>query len=146
MIPFIVMLAAILAARGAGAAGVEALSGWHAAVRVGLALMFLLTASAHFNRMRADLVRMVPSLFPNPAALVTLTGIAELAGAAGLLMPATARWAAIGLAFLLVGLFPANVQAARAGVTLGGRPATPMVIRLPMQLIWIGLLAWVAAG
>ena len=80
MIPFIVMLVAILAARGAGAAGVEMLSTWQAAVRLGLALMFLLTASAHFNRMRADLVRMVPPAFPNPAALVTLTALEIVLG------------------------------------------------------------------
>jgi uncharacterized membrane protein len=107
--------------------------------------MFVLTASAHFNRMRSDLIRMVPLWVPNPAALVTLTGIAELVGAVGLLVAPLSRWAAIGLALLLIVLFPANVHAARKGVTLGGRPATPLVFRLPMQIIWIALLIWVAA-
>jgi uncharacterized membrane protein len=106
--------------------------------------MFIFTATAHFNRMRPDLISMVPPRLPNPAVLVTLTGIAELVGAIGLLVPAVSRWAAVGLALLLVALFPANVHAARAGVTLGGRPATPLVLRLPLQVIWIGLLCWVA--
>jgi uncharacterized membrane protein len=145
VIPFIVMLVAILVARCAGALGIGSLDSWHAATRVGLAIMFALTASAHFNRMRSDLIRMVPPWVPNPAALVTFTGIAELVGALGLLVAPVSRWAAIGLALLLVALFPANVHAARAGVTLGGRPATPLVFRLPMQIIWIGLLIWVAA-
>ena len=146
MIPFFVMLGAVLAARGMGAAGVEFLGSWKAATRAGLAVMFVFTAAAHFNRMRLDLIRMVPPRFPNPGALVTLTGIAELAGAAGLLAPSVSRWAAAGLALLLVALFPANVHAARAGVSLGGRPATPLALRLPLQLLWIGLLGWVAAS
>jgi uncharacterized membrane protein len=97
------------------------------------------------RRMRPDLIRMVPPWLPNPEALVTFTGIAELVGAVGLLVPIVSRWAAVGLALLLVALFPANVHAARAGLILKGRPATPLVIRLPLQLIWIGLLLWLAA-
>ena len=144
MIPFFVMLAVILVARGAGALGVEAMGSWQAATRVGLAVMFVFTAVAHFNRMRPDLVRMVPPQLPRPEMLVTLTGIAEFVGAIGLLVPPVSRWAAVGLALLLVGLFPANVYAARAGVTLGGRQATPLIFRGPLQVVWIGLLCWVA--
>jgi uncharacterized membrane protein len=138
------MLMAILVARALGVVGVEALGSWHAATRAGLAVMFLFTSMAHFNRMRPDLVRMVPKRLPAPAILVTLTGIAELVGAIGLLVQPFSRLAAIGLALLLVALFPANVHAARAGLTLGGRPATPLVLRLPLQVLWIGLLCWVA--
>ena len=146
MIPFFVMLGVIIAVRGAGALGMDAMDSWLAATRVGLAVMFAFTGVAHFNRMRDDLIRMVPPQLPNPAGLVTLTGAAELAGAIGLLVPTVARWAAIGLIFLLVVMFPANIHAARSGVTLGGRRATPLAIRLPLQLVWIGLLCWVAAS
>lgn len=144
MIVFFVMLGSILAAWVAGVLGVEAMSSLRAATRFGLAVMFMFTASAHFSRMRADFIRMVPSRLPNPALLVTLTGIAEIIGAIGLLVPLVSRWAALGLALLLLALFPANVHAARAGLTLGGRPATPLIIRLPLQVIWIGLLCWTA--
>jgi uncharacterized membrane protein len=41
---------------------------------------------------------------------------------------------------MLVGLFPANVYAAMADVRLGGDPVTPLWIRTPLQLFWIGLL------
>lgn len=144
MIPFFVMLTAIVLARAAGWGGVDSLDSWKASSRAGLAVMFVLTASAHFNRMRPDLVRMVPPRFPNPGLMVTLTGVAEFAGAAGLLIPATSRWASFGLALMLVAMFPANIHAARAGVTLGGRQATPLALRLPMQLLWIALLVWIA--
>ena len=67
---------------------------WATSLRIALAAMFLLTAWAHFGSMREDLIRMVPPAFPRPALVVTLTGIAELAGAVGLLVPRTAPWAA----------------------------------------------------
>jgi uncharacterized membrane protein len=144
MVPLVVMLVAIVLSRAAGAIGLASLDSWHAATRVGLAAMFLLTGVAHFNRLRADLIRMVPRQLPNPGALVTATGVAELLGAVGLLVPMTARLAAVGLAVLLVALFPANIYAARSGATLAGRPATPLRWRLPLQILWIALLLWVA--
>jgi hypothetical protein len=42
-----------------------------------------------------------------------------------------------------IAIFPANVHAARSGASLGGRPATPLALRLPMQLLFIGLAWWV---
>jgi len=145
MIPFCVMLAAILVARGIGALGVDPLGEWQAATRVGLAVMFLFTGAAHFTRTRADLIRMVPPGLPNPAALVTLTGIAELAGAVGLLVPGLARWAAYGFIAFLFAVYPANAYAAQSGYTIGGRPHTPFVLRLLLQVVWIWLLWWSVA-
>jgi uncharacterized membrane protein len=146
MIPLVVLIAAVAIARGAGAMGVEALASWAAATRVGLAIMFLFTAAAHFTATRADLIRMVPPAFPRPEALVAATGIAELAGAIGLLVPSTARLAAYALIVLLIAMFPANVHAARRGHTIAGRRATPMAIRAPLQLTWIVLLWWSVRG
>jgi uncharacterized membrane protein len=139
-----VMLGGILAARAAGALGVAVLDSWVVSTRVGLALMFVFTGIAHFTRTRADLVRMVPPALPNPELLVTLTGIAELAGATGLLISPLARMSAWALAALLVAMFPANVYASRTSHTIGGRPHTPMVIRAPLQVLWIALLLWSA--
>ena len=135
-----------MAARAARALGLPALDSWQSATRAGLALMFLFTGAAHFNRARTDLVRMVPPALPNPELLVTLTGIAEIAGAVGLLVPATARVSAWALAALLVAMFPANVYASRTQQTIGGRPHTQMIIRAPLQVLWIGLLIWSAAS
>jgi len=73
--------------------------------------------------LRSDLVQVVPPSLPNPELLVTLTGVTEVAGPLGLLVPRVAPFAAGGLALLLVALFPANVHAAQAGLTMGGRPA-----------------------
>jgi uncharacterized membrane protein len=142
VIPFYVMIAGIAAARVVGAIGWQPLDDWRIATRAGLAVMFIFTGVAHFTATRADLVRMVPPWLPNPALLVTLTGIAELAGAIGLLMPAAAPWAAYALIVLLIAMFPANLYAARIGHRIAGRPHTRLALRLPLQLLWMALLGW----
>src|SRR5262245_17383406 len=124
------------------------LVGWLAgsplALRYSLATMFAFTAVTHFlPRTRSDLIRMVPPSLRRPALLVTLTGLLELAGAAGLLMPSLAHWSALALIALLAAMFPANFSAAQRNLTIAGRPATPLVIRAPLQLFWIAAL-WLA--
>jgi uncharacterized membrane protein len=142
VIVLIVLGASVLLARLAGMLGVDALDSWPAATRVGLAVMLLFTASAHFNSMRHDLARMVPPAIPNPMAMIYFTGVCEVLGAIGLLFPPTRVAAAIALILLFIVLLPANVHAARAGVTLRGRPATPLAMRVPMQILFIALTAW----
>jgi uncharacterized membrane protein len=146
MAPLIVMIAVWLVARLFGALTLwSAATSWDGALRVALAAMFLFTAVSHFHpRTRGDLVRMVPPALPAPGALVTITGALELMGAIGLLLPSTAVAAAYCLLALLVLMLPANVHAARAGLTIAGRRATPLVWRLPLQLFWIGALWWIA--
>lgn len=106
--------------------------------------MFLLTASAHWGKRRPDLIAMVPAGFPRPDLMVTITGILELLGAVGLLLPATTRPAAICLAILLVALFPANVRAARERLKIGGRDATPLPLRTLLQIVYIAALLFIA--
>jgi uncharacterized membrane protein len=146
MAPLIVMLVGWALFRLLGTTGVLATAdSLPGALRFALAVMFVFTAASHFvPRTRADLVRMVPPALPNAAILVTATGIFELFGAIGLLVPATARWSAMALIALLVAMLPANISAARRHLTIAGRPATPLAIRLPLQLFWIGALWWVA--
>ncbi|MFI5833795.1 DoxX family membrane protein [Micromonospora sp. NPDC051300] len=146
MAPLIALLAGTVVARIAGLLGVDALDGWHPALRVGLALMFLLTGTAHFTSRRSDLIAMVPPALPRPDLLVTLTGVLELAGAVALLPPATARWAAAGLALLVLALFPANVSAARRRLTLAGRPVTPLAARTALQVVFVAAALAVALG
>ena len=138
MIPLVVLIVVTIMARAVGALAWSALDDWGSAVRAGLAAMLALTVSAHFGSRRADLIRMVPPALARPALLVTVTGVAELAVALGLLLPATAPVAAVVLIVLLVVMFPANVHAARAGVGIGGRPPTPLLPRAAMQVAFAG--------
>lgn len=144
MVPFFFLIAAFAALSVLGRAGVPVAFGWVVALRIALALMFLLTASAHWGRRRADLVRMVPPVFSQAELLVTVTGVLEIMGAAGLLVPATARWAALGLFVLLLALFPANVHAARQQLSIGGQPVPTLLPRALIQLFFLMALAAVA--
>lgn len=146
MIPTIALFTVFCGLLGLRALGVPALRdrSWVLFLRWALGCMFLLTASAHWGPMRADLVRMVPPAFPDPGLLVTISGIAEIAGAIGLWIPRVARFAAGGLALLLIAVFPANVHAAHAGLSLAGEPVSPLIVRLPEQLLFLS--AVLAAG
>ena len=100
MLPFTVLVFATLLLRATGAAGVALLTNWTWCLRGGLALMFLLTASAHWGKQRAELIAMVPRTFPRPDFMVSATGVCEILGAMGLLIPAIAPVAAVCLAML----------------------------------------------
>jgi uncharacterized membrane protein len=119
----------------AGRLGVHRLRPWPVALRGGLAALFTTTGVAHFVGMRGELIAMVPPGLPDPALLVTISGVLELAGAAGLLLHRTAPWAAGCLAALLVALYPANVHAAVAGVTTA--PEDALLPRTLIQVLWL---------
>ena len=144
MTPFIVLTIAFLLFLGLHKLRFPLLPDWITSLRWSLAVMFLVTASAHWGSRRADLVAMIPDALPNPELLVTISGIAEVAGAIGLLIPRFAKAAAAGLALLLVAVFPANVHAARESLTIGGEAVTPLVPRAILQLVF--LAAVLAAG
>jgi uncharacterized membrane protein len=118
--------------------------GWVKYLRWALAAMFLVTGSAHWSWLRPDLVRMVPPSLPNPELLVTISGLAEITGAVGLLIPRLAPLAAGGLVLLLVAVFPANVRAAQEGLTLDGHAMPGLVVRTLMQVVLIAVV--VVAG
>jgi uncharacterized membrane protein len=104
--------------------------------------MFCFTAIAHFNAMRVDLVRMVPPWVPAPELMVTFTGVCEILGAAGLLVPRTRRLAAGALILFLIAVLPANIHAAAVSGTIGDEPVTPLIPRLALQTLFIALVWW----
>jgi uncharacterized membrane protein len=145
MIPVFVLLVSFAVLRCAGLLGVTILNNVDLPLRLALFLMFLVTASAHWGRGRPDLIRMVPPVFPYAGMLVSITGILEILGAIGLLVPATVRPAAICLAILLLALFPANVRAAREHLTILGRPTPGLVPRGAIQAVFLAALIIVIA-
>ncbi|WP_394840896.1 DoxX family protein [Pendulispora brunnea] len=137
--------------------GLARLAGWRrlggnrfnslsGALQAGVAALFVLTGTVHFVGLRAELMKMVPPMFGDPGFWVTVTGIAELAGAIGLLLPTTRRPAAAGLLLLLLAVLPANVYAATHHVTFDGAPATPLLPRLLEQLLYLAAVAWAGFG
>jgi uncharacterized membrane protein len=104
--------------------------------------MFFFTASAHFNSLRPDMVAMVPPSVPAPEFMVTFTGICEILGGIGLLLPRTRRIAAVALIVFLLAVLPANIHAAQSGVLLRGAPPTPLLPRVALQFLFIALIWW----
>ena len=88
----------------------------------------------------APFVAVVPAYLPAPAALVFVSGVAEVAGGAGLRVPRLRRAAAWGLAALFVAVFPANVDMALHPP----KGFSPLVLwlRLPFQLPLIAWALW----
>ena len=85
--------------------------------------------------------RIVPPFLPSPLALVYLSGVAEILGGLGVLVPALRVWAGRGLVALLVTVFPANVYMALAPAAAGmGIAPVWLWLRLPLQF---ALIAWV---
>jgi uncharacterized membrane protein len=144
MLVLFVLLISLLLYRAIGALGVAALATWVGATRFALATMLIFTASAHFTKMRQNLARMMPDWVPQPMALIYFTGLCEIAGAIGLLLPYFRQAAAIALVVFFIVVFPANVKAARTGVAVGGKRATPLWLRASMQALFITLTWWSA--
>ena len=87
----------------------------------------------------------VPDFVPFPRETVLLTGVCEIAGAAGLLWPRFRRWAGIGLAAYAVAVFPANLKHAIYMIPVEGLPDSwwyhaPRLVLQPV-LVWLALYA-----
>lgn len=112
-------------------------SSWPAAAGAGMAVVYVCTGATHFIEPdRAGLVAIVPPFVPRPELMVTLSGLAELAIAAGLVIPRTRRWAALASIALLLALFPANVVAA-GGVDHPAAPSTALLPRALLQGVFL---------
>ncbi len=115
-----------------------------------LATFYLLAGIMHLAR-PAPFLAIMPPWVPWPDQVVALTGLAELAGAIGLVQPwlprlrAAAGW---GLACYALAVWPANFQhflldQARSGEGLGLGYHAPRLAAQPL-LIWAAL--WAAAA
>jgi uncharacterized membrane protein len=142
VIVLIVLLGSALIFRALGFLGVPVFATWRDSILCALAVMFCSTGIAHFGHTRTDIEKMVPPWVPNPRRVVMWTGILEILGAMGLLIPETRFVAGIFLIAFLVAVFPANIHAAQTGLTVGGRTVTSLWIRAPLQVCLIGLVAW----
>src|ERR671917_1965207 len=142
MTSLFVLVASFLLLRGVGWLGVKQLSSWRDAGRGALVIMFLFTGISHFTSMKYDFAAMIPAPLPNELWVIYLSGVFEIAGAVGLLIPRTRRLAGVCLVLLLVAVFPANVNAIINGIPFGGDAPTPLWVRAPMQLLYIGMVWW----
>jgi len=107
-----------------------------------LAALFIIAGIAHFTFLRKDFAQIVPPIFANKDSIVLVTGILEILGGIGLLIPPTSYWAGIALILYLVAVFPANIYGARNRIPILGKPHPSLWIRLPFQILLIVLIWW----
>ncbi len=105
-----------------------------------LAAFFVFGGINHF-RNPDFYVAIMPSYLPAHLQLVYLSGVFEVLGGIGVLVPATRSWAGWGLVALLVAVFPANIHMAvnPEPFMAEGMPLWGLYLRLPLQFL---LMAW----
>lgn len=112
-----------------------------------LAVAFVGMGSAHFlPQPSRGMVAMIPPRFRRegllrPRNLVRFTGLCEVAGGLGLLVPQTRVAAGIALIVFLIAVFPANAFAARHPEKFG-KAAIPFVPRLIAQVVLIAIIVF----
>lgn len=109
-----------------------------------IAAYFLIGGVAHFT-MTEQFVAAMPAYLGYHVELVLLSGVFEILGGAGILIPRTRLLAGYGLMALSVAVFPANVHMAMNPEIFPDMSQTALYVRLPLQgvLIW---LIWIAIG
>ena len=110
---------------------------------IGLAIVFLwffIGGIAHF--VATDLeATIVPPYIPWPVAAVLVSGVFELLGAAGILVPSLRKVAGIGLFLLTLAVTPAHIYMLQQP-ELFNVPLLALWLRLPVQVALLALIVW----
>ncbi len=106
-----------------------------------LAALFIVAGLIHFL-LPGRYMGIMPPWIPLQLEMVYVSGVAEILGGIGLLIPRLRKWAGIGLITLLVAVFPANVQMLLNAIHEGASALylLILVLRLPLQpllIIWV---------
>jgi uncharacterized membrane protein len=115
-------------------------------VRLLLAALFIFAGTFHL-RNPDFFLPVMPPWIPYPLQCILISGVFELLGGVGLLIPMgkiqfLTGW---GLTLLLIAIFPANIYMAAAHVKIHGFPAHEWMAwaRLPLQLVLIVGVLWI---
>ena len=114
--------------------------------KIGLGLasvLYVVAGSLHFVK-TDEYLKIMPPYIPWHLAMVQISGVCEILGGLGLLLPQTRRAAAWGLIALLIAVFPANVYMATNPVEAGAASIAPILRwgRLPLQVVLGWWLLW----
>lgn len=110
--------------------------------RVILTVALVIVGITHFTHAE-QYARIVPPPLP-PLAMVYISGIFEILGGMGLLIPYVSVAAAWGLIALFIAVFPANIYQAIYRIPIDGIPHHPWLYwaRLPFQAVLIAWAGW----
>jgi uncharacterized membrane protein len=116
------------------------------AQRIGVllaAIFYVVAGALHFLKPEPYL-RIMPPYIPWHVAMVRVSGVFEILGGLGLLVPETRRAAAWALIALLIAVFPANIYMATHPIDAGAVSIAPVLrwARLPLQLLLALWLLW----
>jgi uncharacterized membrane protein len=106
-----------------------------------LSFFFVFAGAMHFV-IPGTYMGIMPAWIPYPLELVYVSGVAEMAGGLGLLIPGLRKAAAFGLIALLIAVFPANIQMLANAIHDGASTVyiALLWLRLPLQpllIVWI---------
>jgi uncharacterized membrane protein len=106
--------------------------------RLLLGIAFVGAGVNHFAMPRAYERIVPPSMKGRAQSLVAVSGVAEVVGGLGVLLPWTRRSAGLGLIALLAAVFPANLYMARTPEHFRKIPRWALYARLPLQplMMW----------
>jgi uncharacterized membrane protein len=106
--------------------------------RLFLGIFFIGAGILHFA-ISPVYIKIMPPYLPFPAELVYISGVFEILGGIGILIPMVQTWAGYGLVALMVAVFPANINMVVSYDQIGlDIPIYLLWLRLPLQ----GLLIW----
>jgi uncharacterized membrane protein len=114
------------------------------ALRCLLALIYIVVGIAHV-RSPTGFLQITPEWVPYPAQVILISGICEVAGAIGLMIPRLRYAAGLGLALYAVVVFPANIKHAIEGIAVGGAQLSWWYHgpRLAFQPVFVWWALWV---
>jgi len=106
-----------------------------------ISLFFFAGGFAHFS-FTDFFVMAMPGYLGYHKELVLISGVFELAGAIGILVPKTRLWAAYGLIALIVAVYPANINMALHPEQYPELPKLLLYARLPLQFFLVWFVWW----
>jgi uncharacterized membrane protein len=112
-------------------------------IRIVMGVMFIGMSSLHFVAVETEL-KIIPEFLPFRRTALYLTGLWEIIGGIGLLIPRWKRVSAWSMVGLLLVVFPANIYHAITDIRSGRFAKTRFYhwIRFPFQAVFIWLVLW----
>tara|TARA_B100001769_G_scaffold178119_1_gene140610 strand:- start:875 stop:1303 length:429 start_codon:yes stop_codon:yes gene_type:complete len=108
---------------------------WKKIVLIGLAAFFINVGIDHF--VNPDFyLSIMPPAFPLHIEAVYISGIFEILGGIGVLIPKFRRFSGWGLVALLIAVYPANIYMAISPDTFPDIPVSALYFRLVLQFIF----------
>ncbi len=109
-----------------------------------IALFFMTGGIAHFV-LAEFFVASMPDYLGYHWELVIISGVFEILGAVGILVPKTRLFSGYGLIALCVAVYPANINMALHPELFPDLTTAFLYGRLPFQLLFIGFIWWAIA-